>query len=383
MDEGEKPNLDAVGIRIADLQHEVDALQAAFAKQDRPWYRDASTLIALFALVFSLASTYIADRKADVQDLENQKTDLRNLLQQLDELPKDNVEARVKFAGNTAALQTYTGFINQDNAILSAQAADIARKLPSGSVSAVEYYAIAMALQGSYDIDDAKYFLGLADKSVSDFNTEISIIRANANLLFYSGKIDEGRREFQNALNIFEKYPHYDPFTEQSSHTITELDWAQAEFNVRNYSFVKQHIDEAEKHFADMTASPNKAFYQSLIQQAKADLLPTQGGGASAGSLTTASASDSAEIAGTWRGTPNGLLPLVFHVGNDGNSTAESPSQQSTAQAFANVQENWVTLTVPTWNIIVSGSLTGDVITGILNLNGQKSQLVLTRDAGN
>ncbi len=54
--------------RLDGLKQEVDALQVKVLSETAPWYRQASTLIAFFALVFSFGTTVISYQRAAEQD---------------------------------------------------------------------------------------------------------------------------------------------------------------------------------------------------------------------------------------------------------------------------------------------------------------------------
>jgi hypothetical protein len=263
---------EAMAASLRALKQEVDALQIAFEKQDRPWYRDASTIIAVLALIFSFGTTWVSSRKADAQDVENQRIELRGLLQRLATLPKENLEAVQKYRADPGALGTIGGYINQENAFLSTQAAEIARQLPPGKVSPVEYYAIALALGNSYNLDGEKKFLSLCIQSGPDFNTEIAAVRTNAILLFLTGHPDAGRVEYQKALAIFDKndYAGYDEYTKISTHVRTQLSWAYSEYSIRGgRATAEGHIKGADALVAALQPGPGREQLDAEILQTR------------------------------------------------------------------------------------------------------------------
>jgi hypothetical protein len=263
-----------VAANLQMLKQEVDSLQIAFAKQNRPWYRDAATILSVMALVFSFGTTWVSNRKAEAQDIENQRSELRSLLQRMAELPKENLDATEKYRSNPGAFSTVASLINQENTFLSGQAAEIAKRLPPGKISAVEYYAIAIALGNAYNIEGEKKFLALSIASATDFNTEIAAIRTNAYVLFLTGRPDAGRVEFQKALAIFDKYGEFDEYTRKSTGIKTELSWAFSEYLVRaGNPLIEQHLKNAQDIMEELPPSPGREQMDAEIRQARSQLM--------------------------------------------------------------------------------------------------------------
>ena len=255
--------------RVELMKREIDALQVTVTERSKPWYKNVSVLISIFALVFSLGTTLVAYHRSNVQDTQNARAELRGLLQRLAALPKENVEAGVKYASDPASKNMVSGFINQENILLARNAAELAKKLSRKSVSATEYYAIAVALQSGYDLNGADQFLDYAINAEPDFNIEISCLRAMANLKFIEGQPQAGRVQYQRALDIFSKYPQYDPFTRASTNVLTELSWAYSEAASNEFASATQHVDSAEKILVTLPKSPGADGLKSQVSQAR------------------------------------------------------------------------------------------------------------------
>lgn len=133
------------------MKQEVDALQIAITGHTKPWYKNMSTILSIVALLFSFSTTYVSYHRTTIQDIQSTRQELRGLLQRLSTLPKENVEISKKYADDPASVKTVMGFINQEGSLLATQAAELAKNLPSNLVSGTEYYAIAVALQNSYN----------------------------------------------------------------------------------------------------------------------------------------------------------------------------------------------------------------------------------------
>lgn len=258
------------------LKREVDALQVSVMGHSKPWYRNVSTLLSITALLFSFGTTFVSYRRANVQDIQSARQELRGLLQRISALPKENVELGKKFPDDPASRNMVAGFINQENTLLARNAAEIAKKLPVGSVSPTEYYAIAGALQTAYDLAGANEFLTLAIKANPDFSTEISSLRMIANMKFIEARPEAGRVEYQKALDIFSKFPQYDPYTRAMTNVLTELAWAFSEASTNAFPLATQHIESAEAILAPLPRSPGVDMLRAQVAQAKAQLYTGQ-----------------------------------------------------------------------------------------------------------
>lgn len=165
-----------------------------------------------------------------------------------------------------------SGFINQENSLLARQAAELAKRLPANLVSGTEYYAIALALQNSYDLAAADEFLRYSIQASKDFNTEIGALRSTANLQFIQGQPEAGRVEYQKALGIFSKYDGYDPYTKASTHVWTELAWAFSEANGGQPELASQHIESAKALVDGLPRSPGADQLRAQVLQTELQL---------------------------------------------------------------------------------------------------------------
>jgi hypothetical protein len=254
------------------MKREIDALQIAVTGHRTPWYRSISTILSVVALLFSFGTTYVSYHRTAIQDIQGMRQELRGLLQRLTALPKENVEIYKKYAGDSASLKIVSGLINQEGTLLARQAAELAKKLPGDLVSGTEYYTIAIALQNSYDLAGADEFLKYSIKAATDFNTEIAAVRSTAVLQFVQGRPDSGRVEYQKALDIFSKYPGYDPFTRASTNIWTELAWVFSETNAGQLALARQHIESAKVLVSGLPRSLGTDRLRADVAQAEAQI---------------------------------------------------------------------------------------------------------------
>ena len=273
----EADEVETASATLHSLKAEVDALQVAVMGQRTPWYRNTSTLISVLALLFSFGTTFVSYTRTKAQDIQNARIELRGLLQRLSVLPRDNFELTKKYSDDPGAVSQLSSYLNQENALLARQAAEMALRIPRDYVSATEYYAVAVALQAAYNNERANEFLRLAIDSSKDFSDKIAALRAHANLLFVVGQLEAGRAEYGKALKIFEVYPAYNEYTRNSTNVWTELAWAYAEAGAGSSESAMRHIADAEKDAAALPPSPGAAQLKGQIAQAKSVLTSPYG----------------------------------------------------------------------------------------------------------
>jgi hypothetical protein len=255
--------------QIDTMKRELDGLQVAFVSRKKPWFRDVSTLIAVLALAFSFGTTFVSYRRTEGQDLQASRQELRGILQTTNAIPREIVQASKKYAPDQTTIAELTGMYNQENVILTRQAAEIARKLPKGLVSATEYFSIASSYMNSYNLSGAREFLSYATQNATDFEDALAAIRASASLDFMTGQPSAGRLEWGKALDIFSIYPSTDSLLRVSTTVNTELEWASSELEIGQTSLANQHIENAALAVQGAIASPVSDGRRAQIEQAR------------------------------------------------------------------------------------------------------------------
>lgn len=268
----EKENLSE---RLDMLKGEVDTLRDAVMKPATPWYKNASSIVAISALLFSFGTTYVSYVHTRDQDLQALRTDLRSLLQRMAKLPKENLDIFKKYSDDPASAGQVSGYINQENLLLTGQAAEILKRLPADQVSSTEFQAVAAAMVQSHNTEGATSFyqqaidLAVAEKSL---DVELASRRGKANNLFTDGKPEEGRVEYQQALGVFERRARVDKFTLVAANIMTELNWAGDERNSGFADLARQHFSNAERLVATLPPSPGQTGLRARVRQGKSQL---------------------------------------------------------------------------------------------------------------
>ncbi|MGH6851350.1 MAG: hypothetical protein ACREDD_13045, partial [Methylocella sp.] len=182
---------------VAKIKQEVDdALKIASNQRDRQWFRSPSILISLLALLFSFGTTAVSFIRTNKQDVHDARSELRNLIQRLDQIPRENVEYQTKYANDPLVQNQVSALLNSENAMVTKDAADVIDRIPN-NVSATEYLAVARALSNSALTDRALKFAKRGLDVSSDVNDEVDLDRFYAGLLFSVGNAEQGRTQYK------------------------------------------------------------------------------------------------------------------------------------------------------------------------------------------
>ena len=253
--------------KIETMKREIDALQITVMSQKKPWYREVPVMVSVIALLFSFGTTFVSYQRTQIQDVQSRHQELRVLLQRLAALPKENLEAIKKYATDPASLYQVQGYINQENEMLTRQAAEIAKKLPKDTVSSTEYFSIGLASGSSYDFKTEREFLQLSEQTAQDFNAKVGALRTLANLDFITGQPGEGRVEYQKTLSEISNFK-VDSFTTASLLVYTELAWAASEYSMGTRAAATQHLDNADRLVTTVQPGPSTDLLRSAVAQA-------------------------------------------------------------------------------------------------------------------
>lgn len=230
--------------RIDALQQELNSTQVMLANSIKPWFRDVASLMSILALLFSFGTTFVSYEKAQQLEVQTAKSDLRVLLQRLAALPKDNMELMTRYQGDANAAVFLSGYINQENALLAKQAADIADKIPE-HITSTEYLAIQTALRVSALDPLAAKFLEKAVATADNVNDAVGALRARGTYLITMGQPDAGRADFQQAVDIFARFPGYNDYFQKTTHILTYLNWHTAEMNIGAHANAERMLRSA------------------------------------------------------------------------------------------------------------------------------------------
>jgi hypothetical protein len=256
--------MDLLDRQVANLQ--MDQVQAR-----RPWFRDLPILISLFAFLFSFGTTVFSYMQAREQEIHNARVELRGLLQRLSALPKENIEVTHAYT-DSFAIGQLSGLLQQENALLAKQAAEVMKAIPD-RVTSSEYILVATAFNNSSLQDDSLAMINAAEKVVQDANDGVTVYRMQGGLLFTAGNVEGGRASYQKAVDIFNTYPSTTTFFKTTTQALTEVYWAQNELLRNQCDAARLHMERAKEQ-ADQI--PNKEVPNTIVQNIEQQMDQTE-----------------------------------------------------------------------------------------------------------
>jgi hypothetical protein len=237
--------------QLATMKAEIDALQISALQAERPWYRQASVMIALLALFFSIATTFYSLKRTHEQDVHNAKVELRDLIQRLTAVPVRNLDLDRKYPRDPTARVQASSLLNTENIVLAKQAVDIIDEIPD-DVSSVEYYAVASALAQSGDYGTTRDLYARALASAQDATDFTAAARSLGVTAFSVNDVARGRSAFEQARDVFDRFPTANLYYRTTTNINTEVSWAQAEIVTGNCPGGLDHLGRAETALAPL-----------------------------------------------------------------------------------------------------------------------------------
>lgn len=252
--------------QIRSLQERLDELQQEISEPHK-WYKDAGTIIAILAFVFSLGTTWFSYQQANQQQIGAYKTELRDIITRISEIPRDYT-AYAQTYTDPAILGQLNGSLQTENGMLAKRAVEIAKKIPE-EVTSSEYLLIGQSLYNSNVTDETIRMYDLAIRSATNSNDLVAALRYEANLEMLLGEIDQGRAKYQEALNVFERFPVNNEFYINSTMAMTEIAWAVSEFSIGACDRVQGHLDAAETAIDKLRPESSAKFYRDQLESYK------------------------------------------------------------------------------------------------------------------
>jgi hypothetical protein len=235
-------------------QPEVNASSADKPKDEERWKKTAPIVISLMALCFSLGTTAFSAYNSHQEDIRSNRRDVRAILQRLSKLPIENYELMQKNKGSGQG-EALSGMLNQENILLSTQAAELIGRYPD-SFTSTEYFAVAFSLASSNIMGKVPGMYQRAMDSATSSNDFNVAARAYAGYMYSKGQPQEGKRLFEVAMHVWDKFPEPNAYVVNSFDLITLMYWGQAEYGQGNRSEAQAHLAEARKKLAAMPPGP-------------------------------------------------------------------------------------------------------------------------------
>jgi tetratricopeptide (TPR) repeat protein len=248
-----------LGTRLDTLELQVGDLNA----KSGPWYKKASTLISLFALLFSLVAfgyTIYRDRANDKdQKSERLHSALAGLISQLNSLTLQSIETVAKYREHPDISAAVSGAYQSHVSVIATNAYTLL--LATGkAASPFDAMVIANALQAVGDFGDSEKALTFV-LPLSQTPTEYLIVaRTLGALKLYQGRLPEANEYYKKAIEVSMRFQmsqdEIDNYNMQ-----TEIYWATAAASQKRCELAHQHA-KAKK--LQTSGTSNNIFATSL-----------------------------------------------------------------------------------------------------------------------
>ena len=222
---------------------EIDELQTAAQRANRPWYRDITAIIALSAFLFSLLTTTFSYRIARQQEIHDNKSELRGLLQRINTL---NIEY-TEFASGQGA--QFSGprqdVIVNELVLLANQADELMQRIPPDFLSTIEYVAVAKAFYFTLNHERAEKLFVKATEAAQTPLEEARALREYGNFLKDTQQPAEARKAYEQALLANQKMSTAYQMVAQLDALYTHWNWALFELGQSQCASAREHSQAA------------------------------------------------------------------------------------------------------------------------------------------
>ncbi len=261
----------------AVLKREVDSLQIQMAQERSPWYTKPSNLIATFALLFSFGTTVASFYNSYLEDIRENRREARALIQRMTKLPIENYDLLQKHKGSGPG-EALSGMINQENILLATQASELLERYPD-SFSSTEYFAVAFALVSSNIVDKAPFLYEQAIDKANTSNDYNVAARAYAGFLYTKGDYSEGKKYFELALDVWNRFPERNLYVINSYDLVTLMYWSQAELVANNIAEARKQLGRAKEKLSQLPPGPMTQSLSNQIGSAESAIEQTYSAG--------------------------------------------------------------------------------------------------------
>ncbi|WP_070141346.1 hypothetical protein [Bacillus mycoides] len=158
---------------------------------------EAKVIVSIIALIVSLVSLYISLRQKKYETERIIREKLTDTFNEITELDVDFIKLEVNINKNV----NLTRVFNQKRSFLANQALYFLPKIET-LVSDMEFALLAKTLERTGDLENADYYWRKSMERSSSKCTEIYNMRGYARFLFTTTNIDQGRKMYQEAIDL-------------------------------------------------------------------------------------------------------------------------------------------------------------------------------------
>lgn len=261
---------------IESLKQNLSQLDLRIKDKEKPWYREASIVVATLALLFSFGTTLVSYVKSSQQEVLASRVELRELIKDITNIPKEHAEMLLKYKNDPLTFSQLSAQINSKNLSLSNQAAAIIGRIESSwygkdSILDIEFMTVGTSLFSSFQVEKSKPLFIEAYSRSKDVTTAASALRSLAGVHLTYRDTTLMRDSFKMAIDIFnhEKYADEPDTTKYVTNVTTEIQWAFAELQLGDCKNAFLHLNNAFPILQLIPESPIKLQLNSQANKIK------------------------------------------------------------------------------------------------------------------
>lgn len=250
-------------LRESQLQSdaEIDELQLDAQRAKRPWYRDISVLISFAAVLVSVLSTGFSYYIARQQSIENDKNQLRDVVQRITALNREYNQLLTGEASPNVVYQS--GAIATENIILASQAYELIERIPQ-QLSPVEYTTVADVLSNNGYPERAEELFLRAIQEAQTPKDKAWTQWTYAQFLVLYQRNDQVPQVYQNALSGQQGVVSNYPAALMRNDMWTYLNWGSFEVSQKQCSKARELLEKASQLSVKLALAPNDPFSTQL-----------------------------------------------------------------------------------------------------------------------
>lgn len=264
---------------IHDLRRNIEVLKSRI-DSEVPWYREASTIVAILALIFSLSTTAVSYSKAKEQEYISSRAELRSIMERLSDLPAKHLQLQKDYEENPTLAAQLSGQVNSDNLALSNLADAVIRRIEGtsagkGKILDIELLSVATSLTSSFQHEKAKALLEMAQDRARDATTAAGIMRSLAGNYMYSNDIVAARRYMGKAREIYSNdiFKNDAPINQAVTNATTEIQWANMEMMLSDCAEAGKHLKEGKRLVVTLPPSLVAQQLTAQVVESRANLV--------------------------------------------------------------------------------------------------------------
>lgn len=257
---------------ILETQASLKLIQEQIANK-KPWYREVPGLISVIAFLISTGSTFYSCQRESVQDRSDAQMTMNSLHQRLITLPKENLEAGIKYKDDPQALKQVLSLANMENATNMDSLEDLIRRYPTVATDHHKY-VLAFALKSSGQPIRSNAILAELARNAKSPNVLIAANRDLASVELFNRQPDKGRDRYRGSIAIVDQSPQMDAFVKNFYNQETYLHWANSEYYSGDCSAAKEALERAKA--LQVPGNPLAKSFLVMDQTIQACLLSNQ-----------------------------------------------------------------------------------------------------------